>query len=383
MACRRLAARLSSQGCQSILAANRLFAAVLAVTLLAVLPGCGDEEEVVADVEPASEQGPASASESAPSANESASGQVTASTPESVSGQLWLYGSWQTARLSGIVADLFQQRHPGVTTTGDSPSISEWELLCRKRFEFIEGSGLMTADHRIPDWVAENCEAGGIEWVELPVAVEAIAVIADEDSPLECVSLADFYAVVGPESAGFETWADVRALASELGSATAFPDGPLSVYGPVRGPTVHNSLNNYFLADLAEERGYVPAVRRDFHAEEDFEAIVDGIRATDSGFGWVDYTTAANAEGVKLLEVDDGSGCTVANPETIAAGRYPLSRTIYLYVDKARAASQPQVSAFVDFYLTDHGLETAVDKLEYLSLTEDAKAATRATWANR
>ena len=264
-----------------------------------------------------------------------------------------------------------------------SPAISEWEIFCSDSFDFVEGGGLMTADRRISEGDAGYCRAIGIEWVELPVAVEAIAVIADEDNQLDCVSLGDFYAVVGPESAGFDSWADVHELASELGSVTIFPDGPLRVYGPVVGPTVHNSLADFFIADFAEQRGFAPLIRKDYLAEEDFGAIVEGVRSTDSSFGWVDYTTAVNAKGIKLLEVDGGSGCTAATPETIAEGHYPLSRTIYLYVDKAKAAAQPQVTAFVDFYLTDHGLETAVDQLEYLSLTEDAKAATRAAWANR
>ena len=49
---------------------------------------------------------------------------------------------------------------------------------------------------------------------------------------VECLSFADLYALIGPESEGFENWSDAQALATELGSDTEFPDAPLDITGP-------------------------------------------------------------------------------------------------------------------------------------------------------
>ena len=51
------------------------------------------------------------------------------------------------------------------------------------------------------------------------------------------------------------------------------------------------------------------------------------------------------------------SGCIEPTRDTIADGSYPLSRTLYIYVNKEKIASNPALKAFVDFYLSDDGRE--------------------------
>ena len=86
---------------------------------------------------------------------------------------------------------------------------------------------------------------------------------------------------------------------------------------------------------------------------------------------------------MKLLEVDGGDGCVAATPDTIAAGQYPVSRSLYIYVNAARAAASAAVSAYVDFYVSETGLERAVSEVGYVVLTDDARSATRADWTGR
>ena len=47
-----------------------------------------------------------------------------------------------------------------------------------------------------------------------------------------CLSFADIYAQVGPESTGFDNWTDGQEIATALGSTTTFPDLPLSITAP-------------------------------------------------------------------------------------------------------------------------------------------------------
>lgn len=298
------------------------------------------------------------------------------------SGQLWLYGSSQTARLSGRVADLFQEAHSGVTVADDGPAISSWDIFCSDTFDHVEGGGFATFDHQIPDGVAAGCESMGIEWVELPVAVESIAAITGEDNPLDCVSIADIYALVSRGTIGFDVWADAQAVASELGSTSVLPEVPLAVFGPAKGSPTHK----FFYESMEQFAGQqvVPGtVQIVFLAKSDNDSVLDEVRSSRTGLGWVNYSTAANVEDIKVLEVDGGNGCVAPTRDSIATGRYPIARTIYLYVAKAQVVTQPHVTAFVDFYLTDKGLEAAVGDVGYTSLTEEAKAATRATWADR
>ena len=63
--------------------------------------------------------------------------------------------------------------------------------------------------------------------------------------------------------------------------------------------------------------------------------------------------------------------------ETIADGEYPLSRTLYIYVNKAKAADNAAVAAFVDYYLADGTISTALETVPYVNLPADELAATR------
>ena len=55
------------------------------------------------------------------------------------------------------------------------------------------------------------------------------------------------------------------------------------------------------------------------------------------------------------MQVDGGDGCVEPTRDTIADGSYPLSRTLYIYVNTDMAKSKPELKAFVDYYLSDAG----------------------------
>ena len=66
--------------------------------------------------------------------------------------------------------------------------------------------------------------------------------------------------------------------------------------------------------------------------------------------------------------------------DTIADTSYPLSRTLYIYVNKTKLADSPALQAFVDYYLTDTGMVDAVQQTGYVDLPSDQIEATRSTW---
>ena len=103
------------------------------------------------------------------------------------------------------------------------------------------------------------------------------------------------------------------------------------------------------------------------------------------GLGWVGFAYAeANADEVRIIEVDGGEGCVAPTIETIADGSYPVSRDLYIYVNTAKAAENAAVSDYVDYYLGD-GYEVAVteafgDAGGYVPLPDDILAETVAAW---
>jgi phosphate transport system substrate-binding protein len=69
--------------------------------------------------------------------------------------------------------------------------------------------------------------------------------------------------------------------------------------------------------------------------------------------------------------------CPATSADTIADGSYPLSRSLYIYVNTAKAAESEALAAFVDFYLSDTGLRTAVQEVAYVALPDDRIGASR------
>lgn len=204
-----------------------------------------------------------------------------------------------------------------------------------------------------------------------------------------CLNLNDLYAISGPESEGINDWAAAGALAAELGSTTEFPDLDLAIIAPGEESGTWDSYIDLALKDIAEARleagkiteDVVETTRKDYSSSKDDNVIIEGVSGTEGGFGWVGFAFAdLNRESVRLFEIDAGEGCVAPTATTIADGSYPLSRPLYIYVNKAKAQENPAVAAFVDFYLSDEGYD-AVAEEDYVQLDEAAWAAVGEAWA--
>ncbi|WP_419918362.1 substrate-binding domain-containing protein [Candidatus Poriferisocius sp.] len=295
-----------------------------------------------------------------------------------VSGSVTISGSSTVEPISVRVAELFEDVQPDVAVTVDGPGTGDgFKLFCEGKTD------ISNASRQIKDSEAEACAEAGIEYVELRVGIDGIAVMTNENNPVECVNFADVYSLVGPESTGFGKWSDAQALASELGSDSVMPDASLDIYGPGEESGTFDSFIEIVLEDIADERGQDATTRPDYNANADDNVIIQGIQSSDTSLGWVGFAFATNARGVKFVQVDGGDGCVSATPVSIASGEYPVSRSLYIYVNKAKAEANPAVTAYVDFHMSEQGLGIAVSAVKYVNLTESAKNETRNAWASR
>jgi len=85
---------------------------------------------------------------------------------------------------------------------------------------------------------------------------------------------------------------------------------------------------------------------------------------------------------VKEIEVDGGDGCVAPSADAIADGSYPLSRPLFIYVNKAEAEDNAAVAAYVDFYLSEEGI-TSVEEVGYVALPDDQLSDTTTAWEDR
>lgn len=310
--------------------------------------------------------------------NGSEPGASGAEVDPSLTGSIFVSGSSTVEPISGLVAELFSEQAPDVDITVEGPGTGDgFELFCAGETDVNDAS------RPIEDEEAQACQENGVTYVELEVALDGISVLTGlENEEVSCLNLGDLYALTGPESEGFETWADADALAQEVGGIGApYPDQPLDIVGPGEESGTYDAFVELALADLIEERGADEATRPDYQSSPDDNVIIQGV----SGYslGWVGYAFYANnRDVVRGLEISGGdeSGCVAPDLETIANGSYPLSRSLFVYVNLEKAAQGEALAAYLDYYLSDDGLVTSVEETGYVPLPADRVESTRAAW---
>ncbi|MDP8959854.1 MAG: substrate-binding domain-containing protein, partial [Actinomycetota bacterium] len=162
-----------------------------------------------------------------------------------------------------------------------------------------------------------------------------------------------------------------------------FPELPLRITAPGEESGTYDSFVEIVLEDIAEERGQQAVTRPDYTASGNDNVIIEGITRDPSSFGWVGFAFfVENQDVVKAFEIDGGEGCVAPTDETIADGSYPISRPLFIYVNTARAAENPDLEAYVDFYLSEEG-RASVSEVGYVQLTDEEFEETRRTWENR
>jgi phosphate transport system substrate-binding protein len=286
-------------------------------------------------------------------------------------------GSSTVEPISIAVAEGFADQRDEVSISVDGPGTGDgFELFCDGLIDINDASSKIKPEQ------IEQCEAGGVDFVELQIANDGIAVLTHPgNDAVDCVTLADLYALVGPESRPVQRWSDAEALAGELGSTIDLPDAPIDIVGPGEESGTFASFVELVIEEFNEDRGQEATTRPDYQASSDDNIILQGVGGSETSFGWVGFAFANGAEGVKILEVDGGEGCVAPTADTIADGSYPISRPLFIYVNADAAEAEPVLEAFVDFYLYD--AIDAVADVGYVPLSDEDLAATRERWASR
>ena len=338
-----------------------------ALTVTLPLAACGGDDGASSTTDaPASSDAPASTD--APSTSEG--------------GSVFVTGSSTVEPISIKVGELAGTEEGGnLKVTVEGPGTGDGFK------KFCAGEGDITgASRAIKEEEVTMCADGGVEYIEIAVAIDGLTVATSPaNTAVECLDKAALYALVGPESEGFSSWADANAIAAELESAFAtLPDAPLSVYGPGEESGTYDSFVEFALKSIAEDRGVDDATRADYTASPNDNVIVDGIESADTSLGWVGYAYyKAEEERMKAIAIADKEGnCVLPTDETIADGSYPFSRTLYIYVNKAKAAENPAVAAYVDLYLSAEGIEQ-VSAAGYVQLESAKQQLSLDAWTAR
>lgn len=296
----------------------------------------------------------------------------------SLSGSIDISGSSTVEPISARVAEDFSAANPDVAIKVEGPGTGDGaQLFCTGQIDIGDAS------RPYKDTEKDLCAQNGIEFVELVLAIDGLSVLTSHDNDsFACLADSDLYALMGPESLGFDTWSDANALAAEIGAPNApYPEADLVITAPGEESGTYDSFIEFAIAGFAEERGQDAVLRPDYVASPNDNVIIEGIAGSPTSLGFVGYAFyLPNQDRVKALAIDGGEGCVAPTAETIADGSYPYSRYLYIYVNTTAAAEKPEVAAFVDLYLSEAGL-ASIDEAGYVRLAD--YGPTLEAWENR
>ena len=250
-----------------------------------------------------------------------------------VSGEVIVDGSSTVQPLTAAAGELFAEEQPGVNVSvATSGTGGGFEKFCQGQTDISNASRPIKEEETI------ICKENGVEYTELQVATDALTVVASKDNEfLNCLTTAELKTLWAPEAEGtVTTWNQVNP---------AFPTEPVELYGP----GTDSGTFDYFTDAINGEEG---ASRSDYNASEDDNTIVQGVSGSPNALGYFGFSYfEENAEALKAVEVDGGSGCVAPSAETAQDGTYaPLARPLFIYVSNKAATDKPQVAAFIDFY---------------------------------
>ncbi len=292
------------------------------------------------------------------------------------SGSVVVSGSSTVEPITTSVAQQFSDENPDVQITVDGPGTGDgFQLFCNGETDISDAS------RQIKEEEIATCEENGVEYVELKVGIDGLSVITSTaNDAVECLTFEDLYALLGPESQGFDNWSDANDLGAEVGGSGDYPDAELVITAPGEESGTYDSFVEIALEEIAEDRGEDPVTRPDYESSPNDNVIIDGVSGNDTSLGWVGYAfVVENLDAVQALQIDGGGGCVEPTDETIASAEFPLARDLYIYVNTTKAAENQAVAAFVDFYLTDTG-RASVTQVGYVGLAPEDWEATVSAW---
>ncbi len=273
---------------------------------------------------------------------------------EGISGNLNSVGSDTLNNLMTLWAEGFQKVYPNVKIQ-------------------IEGKGSGTAP---PALIAGTAQLGpmsrqmkateldefekkfGYKPMEIKVAVDALAVFVHKDNPITGLTLAQVDAIFSKSRRrGLEN--DI-ATWGQLGLTGDWAKRPISLYG-------RNSASGtygYFKEKALENGDYKDTVKE----QPGSASVVNSVSVDLGGIGYsgVGYKTA----GVKAVPLAmEGSQFITASAENSYSGEYPLSRFLYVYLNRnPQKPLDPLTREFVKFILSSGGQQIVL-KDGYFSLT--------------
>ncbi len=245
-------------------------------------------------------------------------------------------GSSTVYPISEAVAEEFQKAKKNAVkvTVGISGTGGGFKKFCRGEID------IANASRPILKKEMADCKAAGVEYIELPVAFDALTVVMNpKNTFLKDLTVEQLKAIWEPAAQGkIARWNQVNP---------AWPDAPIKLFGAGSD----SGTFDYFTEAVV---GKAKSSRGDYTASEDDNVLVQGVSRDVNAIGYFGYAYYAENTGkLKAVPIVEKAGKPAVLPseESVIKGTYqPLSRPIFVYINP-KSLDKPEVRELVEFYM--------------------------------
>ena len=264
-----------------------------------------------------------------------------------ISGNLSSVGSDTLANLMTLWAEAFKRAYPNVNIQIQAAGSSTAPpALTEATANFGPMSRKMKAKE-----IAAFEDRYGYKPTAIPVAIDALAVYVNKDNPIKGMSISDIDAIFSStRKCGRRT--DISRW-GELGLTGSWENRPIQIYG-------RNSVSGtygYFKKKALCKGDY----KNNVNEQPGSASVVQSVSSSLNGIGYsgIGYKTS----GVRAVPLarKASAGFVEATPEMAVSGKYPLSRFLYIYVNKhPNKTLSPLEKEFIKLVMSKQGQEIVI-----------------------
>jgi phosphate transport system substrate-binding protein len=274
-----------------------------------------------------------------------------------VSGNINSVGSDTMNNLMALWGEMFQKMYPNVKIQVEGKgSTTAPPALIAGTSQFGPMSRAMKASE-----VDQFEQKYGYKPTQLRTSYDALAVYVNKDNPIEKLTLAQVDAAFSKtrrrgHKQNVTTW-------GQFGLAGDWGNRPISLYGRNSASGTYGFFKEHTLGN----GDYKDTVKE----QPGSASVVQGVTEDRFGIGYsgIGYRTSG-VKAVPLAE-KDGAAYSDGNYADVVSGKYPLSRFLYLYINKAPGKPlDPLVKEFGKLIFSKEGQEVVL-KDGYLPLSPE------------
>lgn len=262
-------------------------------------------------------------------------------------------GSSTVYPITEAVAEEFQKATKVKVTVGESGTGGGFKKFCRGETDISDAS------RPIKKSEMDACKEAGIQYIELPVAYDALTVVVNSKNDwVKSFTVAELNQL-WKSGSSIKTWKQLNP---------AYPDTKILMYGPGTA----SGTFDYFTEAINGKAGNS---RSDYTPSEDDNVLVQGVAGDRGALGYFGYAYyEENKDKLRAIPIAVKGAPVLPSPATVMDGTYqPLARPLFIYVNATAAAFKPEVKAFVNYYLQN--APKLVAEVKYVPLPADDYAA--------